>query len=178
MNLMVKLLTKVYRCMQELKNKEHISHESTVLWFQTILNRFNSLNTANTGIDTKTGIILAAIVAVLIYASQSNIDFSWLRIIGIIGLVTSLILSLWNIHVKDNSTAVHTTKEQATYYDRNDEEFIWQLIADLEDSLDKVGKINKKKALLYSWTAYLFVGSTALIVTGQYLDVYLMVIGG
>lgn len=150
-----------------------ISHESTVLWYQAIVNRFNTTNAANTAIDTKSGILLATAVAVLIYAAQIEESFSWIRIIGIVGLIGAIILSLINIHVRNSSTEVHTTTEKESYYGKTDEIFIWQLIADIEDSLAKNDKINSTKASLYYWAVYTFVVSTAFIIAGQYIDVFL-----
>lgn len=155
----------------------HISEKATILWYQTILNRYNSINSANTSIDTKSGIILAAAVAVLIFTVQSIEIFSYLSTFGMFGLAITVAVGVRGMHIKNIATEVHTTSEKESYYSKDDETFLWQLIADLEDSLSKIDIVNQSKARWYAWAVYLFVGSSALVAIGQFIDVYIKTIG-
>ncbi len=148
---------------------EEIKNSSSIVWYQAILNRYNSVSAANNSIDTKTGVIIATAVAILVYASQITTAPRILAILGIIGLVAAIVLCLKNVHVRPTSTEVHTTKEKPGYYDQNDKDFIWQLIPDLENSLKKLNDINKTKGELYVWGVYTFVIASALVMLSQYI---------
>jgi hypothetical protein len=148
---------------------EKISDTATAVWYQAILNRYNTTTTANNNLDTKTGVIIGATVALLIYVTQITTAPRLLAILGGIGLVVTIGLCLKNIHARPNSTEVHTSQDRPDYYDQKDEGFYWQIIPDLEDSLTKIAKINKTKGLLYIWSVYIFVFSSALVILSQYI---------
>lgn len=157
--------------MSKVEQEKNITNEAVRFWYQSILNRYNSLNAANTGIDTKSGVILASAVAIAIYAVQTIDKPRLLAITGGVGLITAIILCLINMHVRNTSTEVHTTKEKEDYYDFDDETFYWQMIADLEDSVEKIDPMNKTKGKLYIWAVYLFVISSAFVVAAQYIKI-------
>lgn len=151
------------------KRYRHISNEGTAFWYQAILNRYNSVNSANSNIDTKTGVVIASSVAVLIYIAQVSSQPRILSILAALGLLIAIIIGLRNIHVRNTSTEVHTVAEQAPYYAKRDKDFYWQMLADLEDSLKKVDSINKTKAKLYKWTVYLFLASSLCAMLALYI---------
>lgn len=151
------------------ENSDHISKEATVLWYQAILNRYNSANSANSNIDTKSGVILAAAVAVLIYLAQVSTTPRILSILAAFGLLVTIVIGMKNIHVKSTSTEVHTVNEQEAYYAKKDGDFYWQLIADLQDSLEKIDTINKTKASLYKWMVYTFLTSSLFAMLAIYI---------
>lgn len=154
-------------------NKDmHISNEMLTLWYQALLNRYNTVNNAITSIDNKTSIILAAAVAVLIFGAEralSNIAVPTL--IGKSGLLLSIIMSLVNINLREAPDEVNSTDDRPDYYKKTDEEFIWQLIADLENSIAIHTSVNQKKAFLYRSITGLFAISSMILLLSSYIQI-------
>ena len=172
----MKLLSSIYTFVTENnKSSKHISNEAVRAWYQALLNRYNSLTAANNAVDTKTGIILAAAVALLIFLAQDSQNTNLLVVLAAIILLVCIALCVRNIHVKPTSTEVHTTQQRSDYYDKDDETFYWQLIADLEDSLTKLEQINNTKGKLYTWGVYLFIAGSLLASVGQFISLKIVI---
>lgn len=140
---------------------------SDVLWFQTILNRYNNVQAANNGIDTKSSVVLAGAIALAIYVAGMGADINYMHIMGILFLISSTLHAIGNIHLKNMLTEVFTTQEREKYYALAPKEFTWKLIADLESSLKDADEVNKKKTRQYKWVVYLFIIGSTLILLGQ-----------
>lgn len=140
---------------------------SDVLWFQTILNRYNNVQAANNGIDTKTSVVLAGAITVAIFVAGMGNDINYMHIVGILFLISSTLYAIANIHLKNMHTEVSTTQEREKYYALAPKEFTWKLIADLEGSLKDTEEVNRKKAKQYKWVVYLFILGGAFILLGQ-----------
>lgn len=140
---------------------------SDVLWFQTILNRYNNVQAANNGIDTKSSVVLAGAIAVAIFVAGMGSDINYMHIVGILFLISSTLYAIANIHLKNMHTEVSTTQEREKYYALAPKEFTWKLIADLEGSLKDAESVNRKKAKQYKWVVYLFIAGSAFILLGQ-----------
>lgn len=150
----------------------HISSEMLTTWYQALLNRYNTVNNAITSIDNKTSIILAASVAVLIFGAERVLNsFDVTTTIGISGLVICIILSIMNINLREAPGEVNSSEDRPDYYSKTDDEFIWQLIADLENSISLRATVNRKKALLYRWTTSLFVVSSIILLLSNYIQI-------
>ena len=149
---------------------KHISKEGLAFWYQAILSRYTSANVANSSIDTKSGVVLAAAIALLIYLAQVTTQPLLVTILAAIGLIIVCLLGLRNIHTRDTSVETHTTEEmESYYYSDSDENFYWQMIADLEDSLKKINIINDTKAKIYKQMVYVLIASSVLVILAQYI---------
>lgn len=154
----------------------HISNEMLVVWYQALLNRFNTLNSANNSIDNKTSIILAAAVAVMIFGASATQNFSFLRITGLLFVTLSVVLSLINIGLREAPSEINSTEDRPDYYHKDNSDFIWQLIADLEQSIELHEIVNRKKALLYKWLAGIFAIASIVLLMSNYVELNLIIV--
>ncbi|MDB5177317.1 MAG: hypothetical protein JWN75_985 [Candidatus Saccharibacteria bacterium] len=148
---------------------QHISDEAVAVWYNAMLNRYNSSNSANANIDTKSGVLLAATVAIAVFLAQVIKTPRLFLILGAVGLLATVVYCLRIIHVKEMPTEVHTTEGKDDYYSSTDEALYWHLISDLEDALKKTESGNRKKGGLYKKAVYCFLGSGFLVIIGMYL---------
>ncbi len=148
----------------------HISEESLRLWYQALLSRFSTITAGNNSIDNKSGIILAAAVAVLTFGADAvQKDPSILGFVGLLGMLVAIIVAITNIHVGNAWSEVNSTTEREEYYAKTDAEFTWQLISDLEYSISKTEEINRKKSKAYYRVIYLFLLSGITLVISNFI---------
>jgi len=153
-------------------SSEHISKDMLVVWYEALLNRYNTVKESTNAIDNKTSIILAAAVAVLIFGvSGSNGSMQPLSLCGLCGVAISILLSLVNINLKETPAEVNSSEDRPDYYHKNDEQFIWQLISDLENAIALISIANRKKATLYRWLTGIFAISSVILLVGSYIQI-------
>jgi len=153
---------------------QHISIESLHLWHQAILAKYSSLDTANTSLESKTGVIFAASVALITFLANNLVtdgQFNMLQGMGTAGMMLAAVLCLLALRVRTGATPTHTTQEMPTYYKKTDEEFVWHQIADLEDAVTRESQVNERKAQLYSWILYTFGISGLLLALSQFFGI-------
>lgn len=150
----------------------HINTAVLTVWYQALLNRFNNINNANTSADNKTSIILATSVAVLIFGAERMVTKpNFIQLAGIVMIVTCIILCLVNINLRATPSEVNSTEDRPDYYHKHDDDFVWQMIADLEMSITTNSGVNLRKAKLYTWITSLFVAGSLLLFAGSYVDI-------
>lgn len=154
-------------------DSSHITDTAVSVWYQAMMNRYNSSNSANANIDTKSGVILAAAIAVGVFLAQIAKTPRLFYVLGAIGLVATVAYCLRNIHVKEMPTEVHLSEGRKDYYDGTDSALYWHLISDLEVAIQKVEEGNRKKGSLYKNAVYSFLVSSLLIIIGIYTPVLL-----
>lgn len=150
------------------KNKKHISNSALALWYEALLVRCTSLSDTNNALDSKTNALAAASAALIVFVLGKNINNQCMKIIilaAVVGLAASIICSLASIWVVSANSSVNTTQDYPEYYYKNDDEFIWQMIADLEHSLNGLLRINERKGRLYTWAVGLFGLSSSALIT-------------
>lgn len=155
--------------------QKHISNEMLVVWYEALLNRFNTVKESTNAIDNKTSIILAAAVAVLIFGVTGTLsDMQTLKIVGLSGVTLSILLCLVNINLKETPAEVNSSDDRPDYYSKSDEQFMWHLIADLENAIQILGVMNIKKARLYRWLSSIFAISSVLLLAASYVQIKIM----
>ena len=155
---------------------EHISNSMLTVWYEALLNRYNTIKESTNAIDNKTSIILAACIAVLIFGvSSSDLIAKPLGIIGVVGIVISIILSLININLKQTPAEVNSSEDRPEYYKKTDDGFIWQLISDIELAISILTVSNQRKAKLYRWLTGLFAISTIVLLSANYIQIEIII---
>lgn len=154
-------------------DNSHITDTAVSVWYQAMINRYNSSNSANANIDTKSGVILAAAVAVGVFLAQIAKTPRLFYVLGAIGLVATVVYCLRNIHVKEMPTEVHLSGGRDDYYNGTDSALYWHLISDLEAAIEKTEEGNRKKGSLYKKAVYSFLTSGLMVIIGIYLPVLL-----
>lgn len=153
----------------------HISTESLYLWYQAQLSRYENVSASNNSIDSKSGVLLAAGIAVLAINATNIINYpTVLGIIGSTGLIVSSIIASLAMHVRDSRDPVVTSKDRIDYYYMNDHDFVWQLISDVEDATDINKSSNKEKANMYYWVVYTFLLSGVILLLSSFVEVTLV----
>jgi len=149
---------------------QHISNDMLVVWYQSLLNRYNSYNSAIAVIDNKSSIVLAASVAVLIFGAEIQEGaFTVLGAIGLSGLIISIILALVNINLVKYSSEVNSSDDRPDYYRLTNDAFIWQLIADIELGIKNLEYENIKKARIYQALTSFFAASSIFLLLSNYI---------
>ncbi len=151
----------------------HISNNMLIVWYQSLLNRFNMSISAVNSIDNKTSIVLAAAIAVMIFGANITPSLNPLQISGLLGVALSIVLGLININLREISSEVNSTEDRPDYYHKDDSDFIWQLIADLEQSIESHAIVNRKKALIYKWLTSIFAIASIVLFMSNYIELSL-----
>lgn len=153
----------------------NISTESLALWYQALLSRYESVSASNNSIDSKSGVLLAASIAVLaIYIPNLINNPTSLGVLGSVGLIVSSIVASTAMHVRDSRDPVVTSEDRIDYYYKKDHEFVWQLIADVEDATLANKVANARKAKKYYWVVYTFLISSITLLLSSFVTVTLV----
>lgn len=161
--------------MSQKDNQEHLSYDGLKTWYEAMLARYTAINEGSTSIDNKMLGLMGASIAVLVFvATFVDVDYlNVLLLLGCGGLMGSIIFAIVGTRVKDTSSPVHTEGERPDYYNKTDEQFIWQLVADIEDSITKITKTNIDKAGWYNRALYCFIISGFMVVFSNFIDICL-----
>lgn len=160
------------------KPKMVISLESQRLWYGAMLERYNSINKGIASIDTKMSVILAATVTMLLFAVQdirSVKDINLILAVGICMQVIAVIITIIGIRVGDQHSQVNLPSEQISYSGMADDEFISQLVLDLEYAITSIERINGSKFAWFNRSLYGFLASSFLILISRFVGLTVMV---
>lgn len=157
-------------------SKSSLSYDGLKTWYEAMIVRYTTLNDGNTSIDNKLLAIIGASVAVVLVFLPELVNFEYFNVLlfaGCIGMAVTAVIAIVGSRVSDGSTPVHTHAERPDYYNKTDEAFIWQLIADLEDSIEKTTNTNESKSRWYWWSLSFFIASGLAIGLSKFISVCL-----
>lgn len=153
------------------QSASHISNDSLAMWYQAILNRYNSTSNANNSIDNKSSVILAVTAAIAVFGAERLAEHGGvLGIVGLGGLVAAGAIIIFNTNLKDVSGEVNTSDEHPEYYRKDDHAFLLHLVSDVEMSLTRVSSINLQKAKLYSFSVIIFGLASVILLISVFWD--------
>lgn len=156
-------------------NQTPISEANLAVWYQAMLNRYNSTSNANNTIDNKSSVILAVAAAIAVFGAErlaNNIGV--LGIAGMIGMVITIIVIIINTNLKSIVGEVNSTDDRPSYYWEEDRQFLLHLVSDLEASLSSLTENNKRKARLYKWSTIIFAVASGILLVSVFWDFNLL----
>ncbi|TAH33889.1 hypothetical protein EYC59_04330 [Candidatus Saccharibacteria bacterium] len=153
-------------------SEKHISVEAANLWYQALMSRYEAISHANDAIDTKLTVLATISLAlVTLILTGAKLEINVLTSIGIVLLGGCALISTLSSRVSSIAAPVNSHDERPDYYNKTDEEFVWQLIPDIEEATRKTLKINETKSRYYNISLGLLALGVILLVLSQYVTI-------
>ncbi len=146
-----------------------MTNESYKYLYESIKDKFNFLSNADNAFDTKIGVLIATVIAILaIYFTNVNFQIleSWKMkqaVVAIILTFASLLMLLWVQCPKKYRTLIGDEKIIGEYLNKSENDLLLQLISDAQFAFEENKKILDTKVKYYRYSLLLLIISLPLL---------------